>query len=506
MTSQKQPDQPQQHTAPLEMSPEGFRQAGHQLVDQISDFLAELHDKQVTVSSTQAEIRQHLGSDSVPQFGAPVTDLLRETADLLFEHSLFNGHSRFWGYITSSAAPIGALADMLAAAVNPNVGAWQLSPVASEIEAQTIRWIADMLGYPPDCGGLLVSGGNMANFVCFLAARTARADKSLAKKGLFQGQQQLRVYASEETHTWIQKAADLFGLGTDAICWLPLDSEQRMNVEALATEIVKDREAGSLPFLVIGTAGSVSTGAVDPLPEIAAICRQHNLWFHVDGAYGAMAAVLPEASEALQGLSLADSIAVDPHKWLYTPLEAGCVLVRQPQHLVETFSYHPEYYNFAENDQNAPINYYEIGPQNSRGFRALKVWLSIRQAGKSGYIEMIRDNTELAGTLYDLATANPELEACTQSLSITTFRYVPLDLDPGKESSAVYLNDLNRALLDQLQHDGQAYVSNAIVAGKFLLRACIVNFRTKLADIEFLPNLVVQLGRNLDAEMRPRAQ
>lgn len=413
--------------------------------------------------------------------------------------------------ITSSAAPIGALGDLLAAAVNPNMGGWFSGPMANEIEAQTVRWIAEMIGYPTNCGGLLVSGGNMGNFVGFLAARKTKATWDVRTAGLMgEGARRLRVYTSSETHTWIHKATDMFGLGTDAIRWIPVDEQLRMDTTALKNQIQEDIEAGDLPFLVIGTAGTVSTGAVDPLSEIAAICQEYDLWFHVDGAYGAFAAMLPhehqgvEVPADLQGISLADSVAVDPHKWLYAPLEAGCALVRNPEALRTTFSYHPPYYHFA--DQAEPtIDYYEYGPQNSRGFRALKVWLALRQVGRQGYVEMISDDIQLAQELYRLVDVHPELHAFTQGLSITTFRYVPPDLAPGSESIEVYLNQLNAELLIRLQKSGEAFLSNAVVKGTFLLRACVVNFRTSLEDIEALPGIVIRIGKEVDAAIRPAA-
>jgi glutamate/tyrosine decarboxylase-like PLP-dependent enzyme len=247
----------------------------------------------------------------------------------------------------------------------------------------------------------------------------------------------------------------------------------------------------------------VSTGAVDPLPDIAGICREYNLWFHVDGAYGAFAAALPDASHDLKGLSQADSVAMDPHKWLYSPLEAGCVLVRDPTTLIDAFSYHPEYYHFEESAGDPIINYYEYGLQNSRGFRALKVWLGLRQAGRQGYIRMISDDIELAWVLHQRAVEHPELQAFTHNLSITTFRYIPTHLDETREGADVYLDALNTELMERLQQGGEAYVSNAIVDGKFVLRACVVNFRTKLADIEALPEIVARIGRQVDSEMRP---
>ena len=255
--------------------------------------------------------------------------------------------------------------------------------------------------------------------------------------------------------------------------------------------------------MVVGAAGTVSTGAVDPLLEIATICRKYDLWFHVDGAYGAPAAALPEASAQLKGLKEADSVALDPHKWLYAPLEAGCILVRNPQTLIDTFSSHPEYYNFGGHGEDSPLNYYEFGLQNSRGFRALKVWLGFRQAGREGYIEMIRDDIALADALYRLVDAHSELQAITHSLSITTFRYVPNDLPQDESETEVYLNELNQELLNRLQSGGEVFVSNAVVDGKYVLRVCIVNFRTTLNDIEALPEIVIREGRKIDVEMRP---
>ncbi|MCW5980306.1 MAG: aminotransferase class V-fold PLP-dependent enzyme [Bryobacteraceae bacterium] len=489
--------------APLAIAPGEFRKLGHQLVDRIAEHLDALADGPVTRAASPADIRALLGADRpLPRDGADPDALLREITELLFSHSLFNGHPRFWGYVTSSPAPIGMLGDLLASAVNPNVGAWILSPVATELEAQTVRWIAELIGYPEDCGGLLVSGGNMANFVGFLAARAAKAGWNVREAGMAAGgARRLRVYASTGVHTWVQKAVDLFGLGTDSIRWIDVDRRQRLDLAALRKQVEADRAQGDEPFLVVGTAGSVSTGAVDPLPEIAAFCREAGAWFHVDGAYGALAAAVPGAPADLGGMSQADSVAVDPHKWLYAPLEAGCSLVRRTDLLRNAFSYHPPYYHF---DQEA-INFFDMGPQNSRGFRALKVWLGLRQAGRDGYLRMIGDDILLARRLRDSISNFADLEPVTQELSITTFRYVPCDLraSAGSEVVAAYLNWLNQELLTRLERSGEAFLSNAMVDGTYVLRMCIVNFRTTLADIEALPDLVIRLGRDLDAVSRP---
>jgi glutamate/tyrosine decarboxylase-like PLP-dependent enzyme len=342
----------------------------------------------------------------------------------------------------------------------------------------------------------------MANFVGFLAARKAKIPWDVRAEGTGAGARPV-VYASSETHTWIQKATDLFGLGTGAIRWIPTDAALEMDVRALASAIVADRAAGMTPLLVVGTAGSVSTGAIDPLPEIAAICRAHGLWFHVDGAYGAPAAALPEAPARLKALSRADSVALDPHKWLYAPLEAGCALVRDRALLSDAFAYHPVYYGFRKHGEEPPVNFHELGPQNSRGFRALKVWLGILQAGREGSVRAIREDIALARALDEAVRAHPELESGPGGLSIATFRYVPAELRDDSSASASYLDELNRELVARLQAGGEAFVSNAVVGGRYLLRACIVNFRTERSDVEALPGIVARLGRAVHAERRP---
>lgn len=393
------------------------------------------------------------------------------------------------------------LSDLLAAAVNANVGAWALSPAASEIEAQTVRWIAEFVGYPVDCGGLMVSGGNAANTVGLFAARAAAAPWDVRREGaMSDGRGRLRVYASTETHTWIQKATDLSGIGTDAVRWIETDETLRMNTASLRAALARDRGSGDIPMAVVATAGTVSTGAVDPLVEIASICREFGVWFHVDGAYGGFAAAVPGTPDDLRGLAEADSVALDPHKWLYAPLEAGCVLVRRVEALRNAFSYHPPYYNFGQE----LTNYFDLGPQNSRGFRALKVWLALRQAGRKGYVQMIGEDIRLSERLYELVDAHPSFEALTQGLSITTFRYVPVDLRANMHADdvAAYLDQLNRALLERIQRSGAVFVSNAVVRGHYVLRPCIVNFNTTLADVEALPEIIERLGREVDESLR----
>lgn len=492
--------------APIDLTPAQFREAGHALVDRIAGLLATMRDRPVTGGLPVNEVRALLAPfGDMPSEGTDARTIIDEAAELLVAHSLYNGHPRFLGYITASPAPIGMLADLLAAAVNPNVGAWTLSPVASEIEAQTVRWIAELLGYPAGCSGLLVSGGNQANFVGLYSAIRARFPRD-EPEGRAERMARATVYASSETHTWIEKALDMFGLPPGALRSIGVDADRRLVLEELERRLVEDRRAGFIPVAVVGTAGTVSTGAVDPLPAMAALCRAHGVWFHVDGAYGGFAAMLDEGvgvSADLRGLQLADSVAVDPHKWLYAPLEAGCALVRDPALHRAAFSYHPPYYHFGVE----ATNFVDLGPQNSRGFRALKVWMALRQVGRAGYRQMLGDDVALARALYDRLGGDDRFEVATHSLSITTFRYVPEEYRgrAGERDAEEALNALNRALQGRLETSGELFVSNAVVNGRYLLRACIVNFRTLADDIAAIPEIVARHGEAVHAELLARA-
>jgi len=483
----------------LDLSPEEFRSAGHTLIDRIADLLGSMRERQVTSGLSVMEIRELLdASVRMPEVGSECNLLLSQATDLLIKHSLYNGHPKFLGYVTSSPAPIGMLADLLAAAVNPNVGAWTLSPVATEIEAQTIRWIAELLEFPSTCSGVLVSGGNVANYVgIYTALRTVFPRDSALRTP--ERMAQATIYASKETHTWLEKAIDMFGLPPDAFRSIRTDKSQRLLLEDLKAHLEKDIRAGRIPVAVVGTAGTVSTGAVDPLPAMAALCREHKVWFHVDGAYGGFAAMVEDVPADLRGLSQADSLAVDPHKWLYAPLEAGCALVRDPEQHRAAFSYHPPYYHFGVE----ATNFVDYGPQNSRGFRALKVWLGLKQAGRRGYRQMIADDIKLARELHDRLAKDARFEVFTMGLSIVTFRYIPESCRGRKGDATVedYLNTLNQALQSRLEVSGELFVSNAVIDGYYLLRACIVNFRTTAKDISELPAIISRYGEQVKEEL-----
>jgi aromatic-L-amino-acid/L-tryptophan decarboxylase len=480
-----------------------FRALGHELVDRIADFIDGIQERAVARNISPRDLRSRLPAGGMPAAGMDLQQLFAEAWPPLLETSTWNAHPRFFGYISGSPAPAGILADFVASALNPNCGSSILSPLGTEIERQTIAWLAELIGYPMGGDGILVSGGNMANMVCFMAARAAHAPTARSD-GLRHLPAPLLAYASSETHTWLNKAVDICGLGAEAVRQIAIDEQYRMRADALHERIRADLGRGYQPFVVIATAGSVSTGAIDPLEDIAAICREHSIWLHIDGAYGAPAAMLSDAPKDLKALQHGDSIAIDPHKWLYAPMEAGAALVRNPSALRDAFAYRPSYYKFEGTEEDPRTNYYELGLQNSRGFRALKVWISLRHLGRTNYERLIAEDIALARLMYEIAAAHPELEALTHNLSITTFRYVPEDLRSRRAEPAMrdYLNELNTAIVTEIQAGGEVFLSNAVLDGRYALRACIVNFRTTEQDVRATPEIAVRLGRKLDAQMR----
>lgn len=486
---------PSSHSA-FDMSADQFREVGHQLVDQIADFLGVIRETQASHNLDPEEARDLLPTDDLPEEGCDPATLLQETAPLLFENMRVNGHPKSWGYIIGSPSPMGMLGDFLASAANPNLAAWDSAPVATEIELQTVRWIAQLIGYPAentgDCGGLFVSGGNMANMIGFLAARRRAGGADIRSAGT-PNDRKFIAYATRETHTWVEKIADLCGIGMDAIHWIATDRDKRMDTADLRRRLAEDAANGFHPFIIVGTAGSVSFGAVDPLIEIAAIAREHDIWFHVDGAYGGFAAAAGNVPDDLYGLRKADSVAVDAHKWMFTPLEAGVALVRDRQALLDAFSFDPPYYHHR--NKTDVVHFFRYGVQNSRCFRALKAWLILRYAGRRAYVDTVEKNIRLAGVLKDALDSRPAIQVISHYLSIVTFRYIPEGILPDNPSEREScLNDLNASILTRIQRGGEAHVSNAILDGQFLLRACITNFRTTENDVRTLPDIVERMA------------
>jgi aromatic-L-amino-acid decarboxylase len=419
---------------------------------------------------------------------------------------MYPGHPRFMAYISGTGTVPGAEADLLAAGVNMNVGGWRLSPSATEIELHLIRWFAEQFGLDPeDAGGMITSGGAMANFIALKAARDQGANWDIRNKGVAGGAP-LVLYASEEVHVTTDRAADMLGLGMDAARKIPVDGDYRMRMGALREAVARDREAGARPFVVVATAGTVATGAIDPLPEIADLCAVEKMWFHVDAAYGGPAVLTDDLRPLFAGIERADSISFDPHKWLYTPHSGGCVLVRDYTNLVLSFAALAGYIHEDKERSGHGMDIGMMGPQFSRGFASLKVWVSLLAHGRAAYAARISHDAALARYMAARVEERPEFElSAPVVLSICCFRYVPPDLPayaPGREE---YLDELNERIMTDIHLDGRAYCSNAILDGRFVLRACIVNFRTEAEDVDATLDVAAELGERLDAELRPAA-
>ncbi len=430
----------------------------------------------------------------LPKTPIDVESLFTRVQDLITD-SAYNGHPRWLAYITSSPAPIGVLADLLASALNQNTALWRIAPAATAIELQTIDWIKEMLGFPSTSEGIFVSGGQMANIVAHAVARDFKAPWDVRHEGVLGPTREaprLRIYGSQEIHYCHQQAAELLGLGRDAIRIVPVDDHYRMRTDELRAMIVQDRARGDLPIAVIGNAGTVGTGAVDPLGDLLAVARAEGLWFHVDGAYGAFAALAPSRPRELDAMAEADSLSCDPHKWLYSPIGAGVVLIREPGLLEGSFSFHASY--LETRDAAERVDLLERSPENTRPFRALKVWLALQAYGLDGYRDMIERNLQLAAHMERLVQDTPGLSvAAPRQLSIVCWRVEP----PGS-TNPDELERLQTKVIDELEDRGIAMVSNVQLAdGRTALRACIVNFRTTLEDVEAVVQASATIAREL---------
>lgn len=495
-----------QRIAPARIEPETFRALGYELVERLTDFMEALPDRSVKPKQSAQDIQAWLAEAAFPETASPAQEVLGQACDLLCGHAVSTSHPRFWAYVMGAASPMGMLADFLAAGISAPATSYGTSGLTVAMEAQTVQWIARLIGYPSGCGGLFVSGGSVANLVALRMALHAVLGADVRTAGLAGPQaSQLCLYATEDAHSSIDAEAEIVGLGTQRIRRIGLDAEGRMDVTDLRRQIQADKAAGKRPLMVVATAGTTSLGAVDPLRDIARICRDEQVWFHVDGAYGGFAALSPDAPDDIHGLREADSVTIDPHKWLYMPADVGCVLTRDPKLLLDTFRQGAPYY--AESDEQAllggpeRLQFRDLGLQTTRAFRALKVRLGLQLVGRSGYQQMITDDIRLARKLHELADAHPELEAFTHHLSITTFRYRPANITSGTAEGEARLDRLNHAILDELHHRGIAYPSHTTVQGKFALRVCIVNFNTALADLEDLVRHVTEIGREAERDI-----
>jgi glutamate/tyrosine decarboxylase-like PLP-dependent enzyme len=490
------PDRPAPVTD-LAWSAERAHAFGGELLGLWTELLERLPGLPVNQPRTPAETAPAV---ALPVPEEPLSDerIVEHLRELAFDHSLLMGHPGFFAYICGAGTVPGAAAELLAAGLNPCLGGYRLGPGAAEIELHLTRWLARQFGLPEGAGGMIMTGGAMANFVALKCARDAALGHGVRERGVRE-HGPVALYASEEAHVVIRRAADMLGIGAASVRPIAIDAGQRMRSDALEAAIRGDRETGVRPLAVVATGGTTTTGSIDPLPEIAAIAREHRVWLHVDAAYGGAVVLSEELRGLLDGAEHADSIAIDPHKWLYTSQSAGCVLLRDFGALSRSFHSDASYI-WLDEAQRHGVDFAMHGPQFSRGFAALKVWISLLAHGRAAYGRRIAHDVALIRYLAELVEEHPDFDLmCPPRLSICCFRYRPAGWDAGEEP----LDRLNERLMGAIMADGRVYCSNAVIDGRFGLRACIVNFRTEADDVERLLAVAAELGQRLQDDGRP---
>jgi len=460
----------------LALPPEDFRAIAGAAVDFLVSYFESLETRPVVVPTTSRAIRQKI-DEPLPAAGADFGLLLDTVRDVISQYSRHSAHPRMFGYVASPGTAVTALSHMLAAGMNINVTAWRSAPPAADLERLTIDWLKEMLGYPATAGGLLLSGGSMANFAGLAAARSAKAGGDVVREGVAAADRRMCLYVSEESHYSVAKAAGMLGLGESNVRAVKTDERLRIDLDDLARLVAEDRAAGHLPFCVVANAGTTATGAFDPLAAVADFARRNGLWMHVDAAYGGFAALAPSARRLFAGIEQADSIALDPHKWLYLPVGCGCVLYKDPATARAAFAHGADYTRTIGLVNDEAFAFWDYGPELTRPFRALDLWMLIKFAGTERLGRAIEENIACAKYFEELVKGSDDFEMLAPvELSIFCFRYVP-------KGFAGDLDAFNERLLVAVQRAGSTYLSNARVGGKFALRGCVLNYRTTKADM-----------------------
>lgn len=470
----------------------GWREHGSRLLEVIASASTGWDARRP--SPEHLDLAAELFKGPLPRSPTPFEELVQRIEREILPTSAYNGHPRWLAYVMGAPTPISVLGSFAAAALNQNTGLWRVTPSATAIEVQTLGWIAEMLGLPETAEGIFVSGGQMANIVAHAVLRDAKTPwdtRRFGMRGPDGSAPQVRIYASSELHYCHEQAAELLGMGREAVRTVPVDEQYRMRLDALAQLIAEDRARGDLPIAIVATAGTVGTGAIDPLRQLSEAARREDLWLHVDGAYGAFATLADHCPPELRALADADSVACDPHKWLYSAIDAGVVLVREPGRLERSFAFHASYLETAASGLH--VDLLERSPENSRPQRALKVWLAIQAFGRDGYAAMIDYNIRLAIYLEELVRTTPSLElAAPRSLSIVCWRVNPANVQ-GEA-----LEELQTNVIAELEQRGIAMISNARLRDRRVaLRSCITNFRTRAEDLEVIVRASAEIGAEL---------
>lgn len=484
-------------TVPPTIEPEHFRRLGHAVVDLVTDYLSGIRERPVFRPMHPAE-RGALMQEVLGEAGTSPEAIVERFRTAVMPHAMGNGHPRFFGWVNSPPAPIGVLADLLAAAMNPSCAGGDHA--ATYVERAVVRWLMELVDFPTEGSmGLLTSGGSVATLIGLAAARhwaAAQDGWSVRAEGLQRGRPQFILYLTEQGHSSIQKAVELLGLGAEAIRNVPEDEHFRMDVPALRAAILTDRASGKRPFCVAASAGTAGTGAVDPLADLADLCAAEHLWLHVDGAYGAIAAVSAHRAR-YRGLERVHSLALDPHKWLSIPVECGAVFLRDGRLLREAFSLVPAYLRTEPDRGFGGLPWFsEYGVQQTRGFRALKLWMTLQHLGRNGVRGLVAHHVAMAEHLADTVDHAADLERLAPvELSIVCFRYAPRHLRGDEEA----LNALNKRIMEEVQASGAAFLTQAMLRGRFALRACVLHYATTEADVTALVDVVRETGERLGA-------
>ncbi|MGB8190423.1 MAG: aminotransferase class V-fold PLP-dependent enzyme [Chitinophagaceae bacterium] len=465
-----------------------LRATGHRMLDDMFNYLKNI-GKQAVWQPLPDSTKQALNAP-LPFSGSDTDKIYEEFLQHILPYNLGNVHPRFWGWVCGTGTPTGMLADMLASGMNASPSFGEHADIY--VEKQVLDWSKEMLGFSPDSSGLLTTGASMANLLALTVARN-HFNASIRNQGLRQLQGQLVVYTSTETHNCVQKAIEMLGIGSENLRKIPVNASYRVRVDLLQQKIEEDISNGYLPFCIIGNAGTVNTGAIDDLELLAEIAKQYNCWFHVDGAFGAVLNILPEFQDRLKGLRLADSLAFDYHKWFYVNYDAGCVLIRDAAAHKNAFSLTASYLQYHERGLIAGSNHFNhLGPELSRGFRALKIWMSLKEHGIDKYRQLIRQNLQQAQYLASLVRAQHELELLAPvDMNIVCFRFVADGLDDNE------LNELNKEILMQLHEAGTALPSFTVLNGSYAIRAAITNHRSTTKDFDILVKEVLRLGQKI---------
>jgi len=472
---------------------DGMRALGKRMMSDMLDYSQTVRERPPWRHAPE-RIKAHF-STPVPLDPQSPEEIYEEFLEYVLPYPLGNNHPRFWGWVAGTGTVIGAMAELLAASMNSGQGAFAYHS-ANYVENQVVEWIKEMLGYPASASGLLTSGCSAANLIGLAVARNAKAGYDLRKEGLSAAPYRLVLYASEEIHSSNQKAVELLGLGSDALRRVPVNKQYQIDLGMLESAINQDRKEGYRPFCVIGAAGTTNTGAIDDLETLADICQGEDLWLHIDGAFGAWAALVPSNRHLVDGMARADSVALDLHKWMYVPYEIGCVLVSSEIEHRKTFSLTPDYLVHGEGERGLTgvdlpwISDY--GFQLSRGFRALKAWMSMKEHGLKKYSRLIQQNIEQANYLAELVKAAPELElSAPVGLSVVCFRYVAPTMGDD------HLDGLNKQIEVELQERGMAVLSGTTINGRNVLRVAVTNHRSRREDFDLLVREIIRIGEEL---------